>query len=241
MTSSDAYLADVRRAMVGMDTSIRDDILRELQGHIAESAAANGGNLEVSLTSLGPAREVGRHYREVYGYGRVYQVLFAVVAFLLAVPSVPVGTVAVGPAVTVPVPWVTANVTGTPARPGGDPSVGGCRGCSRTFTGNVLASEVPTVGVCGVIVNGSAQPMLLKQQVNPPPPRWIIAVAAKSDLGRTRLPSIFMTLRQLPRARSVVPRAPTPIGGRQVTSFAAASASRGLTGTPASDRNSWRC
>src|SRR5713226_5677348 len=90
MTSSDAYLADVRRAMAGMDTSIRDDILRELQGHIAESAAANGGNLEVSLTSLGPAREVGRHYREVYGYGRVYQVLFAVVAFLLAVPSVPV-------------------------------------------------------------------------------------------------------------------------------------------------------
>jgi hypothetical protein len=90
MTSSDAYLVDVRRAMAGMDTSIRDDILRELQGHIAESAAANGGNLEVSLTSLGPAREVGRHYREVYGYGRGYQVLFAVVAFLLAVPSVPV-------------------------------------------------------------------------------------------------------------------------------------------------------
>jgi len=90
MTSAEAYLADVRRGMAGMDTSIRNDILRELQGHIAESAAANGGNLEASLTSLGTAREVGRHYREVYGYGKVYQVLFAAIAFLLAVPSVPI-------------------------------------------------------------------------------------------------------------------------------------------------------
>ena len=90
MTAADAYLADVRRSMAGMDASIRDDILRELQGHIAESAAANGGNLEASLAALGPAHEVGRHYREVYGYGKGYRILFAAVAFLLAVFSVPV-------------------------------------------------------------------------------------------------------------------------------------------------------
>lgn len=90
MTSSEAYLTDVRRAMAGMDAAIREDVLRELRGHIAESAAANGGNLEASLSSLGNAREVGRHYREVYGYGKGYQVLFAAIAFLLAVPSVPI-------------------------------------------------------------------------------------------------------------------------------------------------------
>jgi len=90
MTSSEAYLAEVRRAMVGMSASIREDILRELRGHISDSSAANGGDLEMSIASLGPAREVGRHYRDVYGYGTGYRVLFAAIAFLLAVPSVPI-------------------------------------------------------------------------------------------------------------------------------------------------------
>lgn len=90
MTASDEYLAQVRRAMIGMDSSVREDILRELRSHLAESMAANGGNASASLAALGPATQVGRHYRELYGYGRPYRLLFAVVAFLIAVPSVPV-------------------------------------------------------------------------------------------------------------------------------------------------------
>ena len=90
MTAPDEYLAQVRRAMMGMDSSVREDILRELKSHLAESMAANGGNASASLASLGPPRQVGRHYRELYGYGRPYRMLLAVVAFLIAIPSVPV-------------------------------------------------------------------------------------------------------------------------------------------------------
>src|SRR5712692_1016521 len=95
MTAPDEYLDEVRRAMAGMEPKVRDDILLELRSHIAESAAANGGNMNASLLAVGSAEEVGRHYRELYGYGRSYKILFAAIAFFLAVPSVPV--LAVGP------------------------------------------------------------------------------------------------------------------------------------------------
>jgi hypothetical protein len=86
----DQYLAEVRRAMAGMSPAVREDIVRELRGHLVESTAANGGNAGASIAALGPAREVGRRYRDLYGYGGVYKVLFAAVALLLAIPSVPV-------------------------------------------------------------------------------------------------------------------------------------------------------
>src|SRR3989442_481548 len=90
MTPSEDYVGRVRRAMAGMEPAVRDDILRELRSHIAESTAANGGNVGSSLTALGTPEEVGRRYRELYGYGRGFKGLFAVIAFLLAFASVPV-------------------------------------------------------------------------------------------------------------------------------------------------------
>src|SRR2546427_3735562 len=90
MTPSEDYVGRVRRAMAGMEPAVRDDILRELRSHIAESTAANGGNVGSSLTALGTPEEVGRRYRELYGYGRGFKGLFSVIAFLLAFASVPV-------------------------------------------------------------------------------------------------------------------------------------------------------
>src|SRR2546427_6133590 len=52
MTPPDEYLEQVRRAMSGMEPGVRDDILRELRGHIAESTAANGGNVSASPVAV---------------------------------------------------------------------------------------------------------------------------------------------------------------------------------------------
>ncbi|HKW42640.1 MAG TPA: hypothetical protein VJP06_00500 [Thermoplasmata archaeon] len=90
MTSAEEYLGSVRRAMVGMEPSVRDDILQELRSHVTESVSANGGNVGAALSALGSPTEVGRRYRDVYGFGRVYRFLFAVISFLLALPSIPV-------------------------------------------------------------------------------------------------------------------------------------------------------
>ena len=59
MTPPDAYLEQVRRAMSGMEPGVRDDILRELRSHIAESTAANGGNVNASLAAVYLVRDAG--------------------------------------------------------------------------------------------------------------------------------------------------------------------------------------
>ncbi len=90
MMSQDEYLAQARRAMAGMEPSVRDDILREIRSHLAEASASKVGTASVATADLGPPAELGRRYRELYGYGKAYKILFMAVAFLLAIPSVPV-------------------------------------------------------------------------------------------------------------------------------------------------------
>ncbi len=90
MISVDEYLADVRRSMTGMDARVRDDILKELRSHVAEAAASNGGNVDAAIAQLGSAAQVGRGYRDVYGYAMSVQSLFAAVAALLAILTAPV-------------------------------------------------------------------------------------------------------------------------------------------------------
>ena len=90
MTSVDAYLARVRRGMRGMDRRVREDILKELRGHLAESTAANSGNVGLAVAGMGEPEKVGREYKSLYGYGLAYKVAFLAVAVAIAIPSVPV-------------------------------------------------------------------------------------------------------------------------------------------------------
>src|SRR5438034_5202606 len=108
MTADDDYLGQVRRAMMGMAGPVRDDILRALRGHIADSAAANAGNVHTSLEALGSPRDVGRHYREIYGYGTPFKIVFAAITLLLAIPSAPV--LVIGPHTLVPLTLSTLFV-----------------------------------------------------------------------------------------------------------------------------------
>ncbi len=90
MTSIDRYVSEVRRHMVGMDAAVREDILRELRSHIAESTRANGGDVDRALAQMDPPARIGREYRSVYGYGRAFKILFVTVALVLSIPTVPV-------------------------------------------------------------------------------------------------------------------------------------------------------
>lgn len=90
LTRMDEYLAEVKGAMAGMERRVRDDILRELRSHLAESAAANGGDPARAIRSMGSPAQVGREYRRVYGYGRAFKAIFLVAAAACAVLSAPV-------------------------------------------------------------------------------------------------------------------------------------------------------
>ncbi len=90
MTIVDDYLAEVGSAMAGMDLGVRKDILEELRSHLADSAAANGGDMGRAIQGMGPPVRVGREYRAVYGYSAGYKVVFAFVAIALAILTLPV-------------------------------------------------------------------------------------------------------------------------------------------------------
>ena len=73
MTSIDGYLDEIRRGVRGMDPRIQQDIVRELQSHLTESVAENGGNVGAAVAGLGEAAAVARRYRDLYGYGPAYR------------------------------------------------------------------------------------------------------------------------------------------------------------------------
>ena len=88
--SIDGYLHDIGRRLAGMDSQIRKDVLQELRSHLMESVAANGGNVGAAVAGLGDATAVAKRYRELYGYGAAYRALFAGIAGVLGVFTVPV-------------------------------------------------------------------------------------------------------------------------------------------------------
>lgn len=90
MTEAEEYLADVRRSMAGMDPRVREDILKELRSHLAETAATNGGDVDGAIAQMGSSTEVGRRYRDVYGFSTAFRALFAAVSALFAILSAPV-------------------------------------------------------------------------------------------------------------------------------------------------------
>jgi len=90
MSDVDVYLAQVRRSMFGMAPAVREDILRELQSHLSEAVAGNGGDAAKPLREAGPPNLIGREYRQIYGFGTVFKLAFATIAFILAIPSSPI-------------------------------------------------------------------------------------------------------------------------------------------------------
>ncbi len=90
MSGVEEYLQEVRSAMAGMDPRVREDILAELHSHLADSAAANGGDVGRAIEAMGPAARVGREYRALYGYSTVYRSVFVLIAAVLAALTVPV-------------------------------------------------------------------------------------------------------------------------------------------------------
>ncbi|MFQ6059755.1 MAG: hypothetical protein ACE5KV_00460 [Thermoplasmata archaeon] len=90
MSPIEAYLADVRRHLIGMDPAVRKDILEELRAHVFDMARETQQSVDEVLSKMDSPREVGKNYRELYGYGLAFRVLFAVVAALISVLSVPI-------------------------------------------------------------------------------------------------------------------------------------------------------
>ncbi len=76
------------KGLLGVDARLRADILAELGNHLSDAVAEAGGDAGAALAGMQAPKEFARQYRELYGYGTPFKVLFAALAVLLAIPTV---------------------------------------------------------------------------------------------------------------------------------------------------------
>ena len=90
MNGEEAYLKDVSSRLTGMDSRVKSDVIMELKAHIADLIRANSGNISAVMMNLEPPADVAKRYKQLYGYGTPFKVLFILIAAALAVLTLPV-------------------------------------------------------------------------------------------------------------------------------------------------------
>lgn len=88
MEEVERYLADMNKALFGMDKKTREGIVAELRSHISESLA-DGASSEETIKNLEHPRSLARRYKQIYGYGTLFNILFSMDAIILAIIAVP--------------------------------------------------------------------------------------------------------------------------------------------------------
>ena len=86
--NTDDYLANVRRALFGMDSRTREGIISELRGHV-EDLLADGGSEKDIVTGMEDPRTLARRYKQIYGYGGGINAMFVLISCVVAALSVP--------------------------------------------------------------------------------------------------------------------------------------------------------
>lgn len=86
------YLKNVKRWMFGMPRKTKRGVIDELRSHIMESALAMGGPsaIETVLRGMDPPRKTAKRYKQIYGYGLLFKVIFVIIIIFLSIWTVPI-------------------------------------------------------------------------------------------------------------------------------------------------------
>jgi hypothetical protein len=90
MSPIDTYLANVKKHLIGMDSGVKNDILEELRAHVSDVASESEVGVGEVISKMTSPKEVGKTYRDLYGYGFAFKALFVTIAVLICVPSLPI-------------------------------------------------------------------------------------------------------------------------------------------------------
>ncbi len=93
---TERYLSKVKLWMFSMPRKAKKGIVEELRSHIAESAFAMGGpDMEGAVVSgMETPRKTAKMYKQIYGYGMPFKVIFVFFTIFLAIFTVPIWEVA---------------------------------------------------------------------------------------------------------------------------------------------------
>lgn len=89
MSSLDRYIAQVSRHLVGLSTSVREDVLMELRSHILAQAETEGTGVDATISKMGSPRETARSYVSLYGYGLGARIVAIAAAAFVAFLTLP--------------------------------------------------------------------------------------------------------------------------------------------------------
>ena len=84
----EAYLEDVRKAMLGLSTKTKAGILEELREHLHELVKEKG-SAGAAIREMEEPRKLARGFREVYGYGPGFATSLVVAGVLISLLSLP--------------------------------------------------------------------------------------------------------------------------------------------------------
>jgi hypothetical protein len=90
------YLSRVKLWMFSMPRKTKKGIIQELRSHIIESAQAAGGpEMEPSvIAEMDSPRRAAKMYKQIYGYGLPFRILFIFIVIFLSLLTIPVWEVA---------------------------------------------------------------------------------------------------------------------------------------------------
>ncbi|UCE36486.1 MAG: zinc ribbon domain-containing protein [Thermoplasmata archaeon] len=89
---TERYLSRVKLWMFSMPRKTRKGIIQELRSHIVESAQAAGGpEMESTvIAEMDSPRKAAKMYKQIYGYGLPFRILFIFIVIFLSILTVPV-------------------------------------------------------------------------------------------------------------------------------------------------------
>ena len=89
----DKYLNQFRKDLRFMSSRDKENILKEIESHLYEKAESLGGitdnNFKIAIMDFGTSKEISKHYKELYGYSKMFIVILMVIGFLLSLMTVP--------------------------------------------------------------------------------------------------------------------------------------------------------
>ncbi len=88
------YLSKFRKALRFMSKKNKNNILNEIESHLFDKAESLGelsdDNFHRATADFGPPKELAKHYKELYGYSKLFILGLIITGFIVALFSVPI-------------------------------------------------------------------------------------------------------------------------------------------------------
>jgi hypothetical protein len=89
----DKYITEFRKEMRFIAKSDKENIIKEIESHLYDKAESLGeisdNNFKIAIMDFGSAKEIAKHYKELYGYSKLFIIILMIIGFIVSLFTVP--------------------------------------------------------------------------------------------------------------------------------------------------------